>query len=94
MLKEDVKQLLVDSQELAEYSERHKEDIEACSSLTKNLEAVSAASIALESAEEAVMSNDLRHACDVLSKMWDLIDALPKDNTEIGAGEVCQVCLR
>ena len=66
MLQIDVKQILSDAQEHSAYTALHKEDIQACAALTDSLEAVAAASSALETAEEAILSSDLSKACDAL----------------------------
>jgi hypothetical protein len=91
MLQIDVKEILADAQEHATYTSLHKEDIETCAALTHSLEAVAAASSALEAAEEAILSSDLILACDALSTMHSMMSSLPTPQNEIGAGAVCQV---
>ena len=91
MLQIDVKQILADAQEHSAYTALHKEDIQACAALTHSLEAVAAASSALETAEEAILSSDLTQAVSALSAMETAMTALPSPQHEIGAGAVCQV---
>ena len=93
MLQVDVKEILADAQEHSAYTALHKEDIQTCAALTQSLEAVAAASTALEAAEEAILGPDLIAACDSLTVLHSAMAALPSEKNEIGAGAVCQVLL-
>ena len=93
MLRADVQEILTSAKKHEEYKARHRDSIEACSGLVHTLEAVAAASLALDAAEDVVLSSDLPTACETIANMQSLMKALPSAQSQLGAGPVCKVAL-